>query len=110
MIAVDTHVVVRFLTADDFKQASKSRILIEENEVWLSRTVLLETEWVLRGAYKLNRKMVNKAITALSEMKGVEVENPAQVTEALALHRAGWDFEDALHVPLLSSQWSLTAK
>jgi len=98
MIAVDTNVVVRFLTADDVQQARKSRALFEENEVWLSQTVLLETEWVLRGAYELDRKSLNKAVAALCRMEGVRVENLAQVTEALARHGKGWDFADALHV------------
>ena len=98
MIAVDTNVVVRFLTADDAQQAKKSRALFKENDVWLSRTVFLETEWVLRGAYKLDRKSVNKALATLSKMEGVQVENIAQVTEALTLHQLRWDFADALHV------------
>ncbi|MDA0345985.1 MAG: type II toxin-antitoxin system VapC family toxin [Verrucomicrobia bacterium] len=98
MIAVDTNVVVRFLTADDAQQAKKSRTLFKDNEVWLSRTVFLETEWVLRGAYKLDRKSVNKALATLSQMEGVQVENISQVTEALTLHQSGWDFADALHV------------
>ena len=98
MIAVDTNVVVRFLTADDAQQAKKSRTLFKDNEVWLSRSVFLETEWVLRGAYKLDRKSVNKALATLSQMEGVQVENISQVTEALTLHQSGWDFADALHV------------
>lgn len=98
MIAVDTNVVVRFLTADDEIQARKSRKLFKENVIWLTRTVFLETEWVLRGAYKLDRASVNKALASLKQMEGVEVENHAQVTEALAHHKSGWDFADALHV------------
>ena len=98
MIAVDTNVVVRFLTADDENQAKKSRTLFKKHEVWLSRTVLLETEWVLRGAYKLDRESVNQALTSLNQMEGVEVENHVQVAEALSLHQSGWDLADALHV------------
>ncbi len=98
MIAVDTNVVVRFLTADDAGQAKRSRALFENNEVWLSRTVLLETEWVLRGAYELDRKSVNLALATLCRMEGTHVENLAGVSEALERHKSGWDFADALHV------------
>ena len=98
MIAVDTNVLIRFLTADNAQQSKKSRALFRENEVWLSRTVLLETEWVLRGAYKFKKESVNKALASLVQMEGVEVEDHTQVTEALMLHRSGWDFADALHV------------
>ena len=106
MIAVDTNIVVRFLAADDPTQSKKSRGLFKKHKVWLSRTVLLETEWVLRGAYKLNRERVNTALTALNHMEGVEVENHAQVTEALELHKSGWDFADALHVAACPSEVS----
>ena len=98
MIAVDTNVVVRFLTADNPTQSRKSRLLFEKHDVWLSRTVILETEWVLRGAYKLDRTSVNNALLALISMEGVEVEDYSVVTEALTLNRDGWDFADALHV------------
>ena len=89
MIAVDTNVVVRFLTADNPTQSRKSRLLFEKHDVWLSRTVILETEWVLRGAYKLDRTSVNNALLALISMEGVEVEDYSVVTEALTLNRDG---------------------
>ena len=98
MIGVDTNVVVRFLTADDPIQAVKSRALFREHEVWLSRTVILETEWVLRGAFELDRAAVNRALVSLINMEGVVVEDHAVVAEALDHHTSGWDFADALHV------------
>jgi predicted nucleic-acid-binding protein len=98
MIAVDTNVVVRFLTADDPPQAKKSRALFRDHEVWLSRTVILETEWVLRAAYELDRTAINKALTYLIQMEGIEVEDPILVSKALNLHATGWDLADALHV------------
>lgn len=98
MIGVDTNVVVRFLTADDPSQASRSRSLFREHEVWLSRTVILETEWVLRGAFELDRDPINKALASLINMEGVIVEDRSVVAEALDRHASGWDFADALHV------------
>jgi len=51
MIAVDTNVLVRFLVRDDAKQAARAAALIQANEIWVCKTVLLETEWVLRSLY-----------------------------------------------------------
>ena len=98
MIAADTNVVVRFLTADDPSQAKRSRALFRNNEVWLSRTVILETEWVLRGAFQFDREIVNNALASLISMEGVEVEDHLVISEAIELHSNGWDFADALHV------------
>jgi len=54
MIAVDTNVVVRFLVRDDPKQAARAAELIRDNQIWISKTVLLETEWVLRSLYRFS--------------------------------------------------------
>ena len=51
MLAIDANVIVRVLTRDDPGQAERARRLIEVEEVFVSVTVLLETERVLRGAY-----------------------------------------------------------
>ena len=47
MIAVDTNLVVRLLANDDRHQVRKASEVFAANEVLLSKTVLLETEWVL---------------------------------------------------------------
>ena len=47
MIAFDTNLFVRIATNDDQQQADIAEKLLMENEVFVSRTVLLETEWVL---------------------------------------------------------------
>jgi predicted nucleic acid-binding protein len=51
MLAIDTNVVVRYLTGDDPDQAAKARRIVDGEAVLVTTTVLLETEWVLRGAY-----------------------------------------------------------
>ena len=48
VLAVDTNVVVRFLTGDEPAQAGRARALFEHEAVLLLKTVLLETEWMLR--------------------------------------------------------------
>jgi len=51
MIAIDTNIVVRFLTHDDAVQYKKAYKLFNEHDVFIADTVILETEWVLRFAY-----------------------------------------------------------
>lgn len=53
MVAVDTNVLVRLLVNDDARQARRARALFEREEIFISPTVLLESEWVLRSAYGL---------------------------------------------------------
>src|SRR5271165_3450212 len=51
MLAIDTNLVVRYLVGDDPGQAARARSLIDNNDVFVCTTVLLETEWVLRSVY-----------------------------------------------------------
>jgi len=51
MRAVDTNVIVRYLTGDDPAQADKARAVIGREPIFVPRTVVLEVEWVLRGVY-----------------------------------------------------------
>lgn len=98
MIAVDTNVVVRVLTNDDPTQARRALRRMRTETVWVSRTVVLETEWVLRYAYALDTEAVASALTALLGVPSIEVEDRAAVLQAIAWHVAGMDFADALHL------------
>jgi predicted nucleic-acid-binding protein len=51
MIAIDTNIIVRLLTQDDLSQYKKAYNLLNKYEVFITETVILETEWVLRFAY-----------------------------------------------------------
>ena len=44
MIAVDTNVLIRLITRDDPRQAARAASLMQTEEVWIGKTVLLETE------------------------------------------------------------------
>jgi predicted nucleic-acid-binding protein len=60
-------------------------------------TVTLELEWVLRGAYRLSTEAVAAAFEALLGVRHLHFEQEPSVRSALALHRQGMDFADALH-------------
>lgn len=97
-IAVDTNVVVRLLTEDDPNQAAKAKALFANETVRLPKTVLLESEWVLRRLYGFARGEVAEALTALAALPNVRCEDEASVVAALEWAADGLDFADALHL------------
>jgi predicted nucleic-acid-binding protein len=98
MLAIDTNIVVRYLTADHPAQSAKARTLITGTDVFVATTVLLETEWVLRSVYGFNPAQVCKALRAFAGLERVELENPALIAAALDQAEQGMDFADALHL------------
>ena len=98
MIAVDTNVLVRFLARDDARQAARAEELLRANEVWISKTVLLETEWVLRSLYRIPPQTLAEALGALLGLGSVVVEDELAVAKALEWFGKGLDFADAMHL------------
>ena len=72
--------------------------MFERNEIYVCKTVLLETEWVLRYRYDLDGTAVLGALRGVVGLPGVTVEDAPAVAEALDLLEAGMDFADALHL------------
>jgi predicted nucleic-acid-binding protein len=107
VIAVDTNVLVRVVTNDDPVQSPRAARLFVEEDVFVSRTVLLEVAWVLRGAYDLPPATIHDAFERLMSVPSVTVEDAPSVARALAWFAGGMDFADALH--LASSAASVTA-
>jgi predicted nucleic-acid-binding protein len=98
VIALDTNVVVRFLTRDDPGQALRARALIETGAAFVPRTVVLETEWVLRTIYRFDRAAIAAGLMRLLGLPGVEIEDRPTVARALDWCGQGLDFADALHL------------
>ena len=98
MRAVDTNVLVRFFVADDPAQFRRARKVMEAGAIFIPKTVLLETEWVLRHAYGFTAADILRAFGALSGTSEVELEDPDTVLSALAWFAEGIDFADALHM------------
>jgi len=98
MIAVDTNVLVRFLVRDDAKQAARAAELIRDNQIWISKTVLFETEWVLRSLYNFTAESLVRALRALAGLETVFLEDEVSVAKALDWFKEGLDFADALHL------------
>lgn len=98
MRAIDTNVVVRFLTADDQREARIARAAIEAGDIFIPVTVLLESEWVLRSGYGFTAGQIAAGLAGLAGLPGVTVEEPAALAAALDWTREGMDFADALHL------------
>ena len=98
MRAIDTNVLVRFLTKDDPKQYAKARALIEGGDIFIATTVLLEAEWVLRSGYEYARSDIISALRSFGGLAGVTLENSRATAQALEWAEAGMDFADALHL------------
>lgn len=98
MRAIDTNVVVRFLTADDAREFKAARTVIDGGNIFVTITVCLESEWVLRSAYGFTAEQIAAGLTGLAGLPGVSVEEPAALAAALDWTREGMDFADALHL------------
>lgn len=98
MIAFDTNLLVRIAVNDDAYQADIAEQLINNNEVFISRTVLLESEWVLRSVYKISRSHIAAFFENVLITENILMENPIEVAQALEWYKLGADFADAVHL------------
>lgn len=98
MIAIDTNVVVRFITNDDPDQSARAKSLVESTEVSVSTTVILEAGWVLASKYRYQPDQIARALSAFLGMDNVVTNDPRMVGLALEWVVGGLDFADALHL------------
>ena len=102
MIGLDTNVLARYYVASSDApsqlQSAAARKLLESGKpLFVSKSVVLELEWVLRGYYKSPPEDVLIVLTHLLAMPHVELEDRVAVELAVAALRDGFDFADALH-------------
>ncbi|MDP1651489.1 MAG: type II toxin-antitoxin system VapC family toxin [Rhodocyclaceae bacterium] len=88
MLGIDTNVLVRFLVRDDETQFEKARRLIRREvvagrRVFVSQLVLLETEWVLRSRYGLQKLEILAAVSGLLDANDVQFEDEPAIEEAI---------------------------
>ena len=88
MLGIDTNVVVRLLIADDAAQTRRARRLVQDavnrgEPVLVSLPVLVETEWVLRSRYGLDRTAVTGVFRAALETRELSFEDEPAFEEAL---------------------------
>ncbi|MDD5300531.1 MAG: type II toxin-antitoxin system VapC family toxin [Gallionella sp.] len=102
MNAVDTNVLARFFINDaDDPEAVRQRpaaISALSGAVFVSISVILEFEWVMRGFYELSRKDIQRVFESLCGLENVQIEDRGIVLAALNAYQKGLDFADALHL------------
>lgn len=97
MKAIDTNVVIRIITEDDPDQTQTARRLLSEG-VFISHSVLLEAEWVLRSFYRWTRGDIADALADLVDLGGVHVLHGDLLSWALDRYRSGADWADMFHL------------
>ena len=102
MRALDTNVLARFFVDDgDDPQAAKQRpaaVAALSERSFVSVTVLLELEWVLRGFYELPTRDISRVLRALASIEHITLEDRDAILVALDAFDKGLDFADAMHL------------
>ena len=98
MIALDTNVIIRLVMEDDPEQVKAALAIFKSGPLLLCKTVLLETEWVLRYSYELRREAIGEILRKLLGYRKVQIEDRGAVYQALAWYQEGMDFPDAMHL------------
>lgn len=98
MISVDTNIIVRLLTQDDPEQFKKAEAIVAINDIFIAHTVILETEWVLRFAYKFESNAISSALRHFFGLNNVHLHHEDIIATALDWYDRGLDFADALHL------------
>ena len=92
MPGLDTNVLVRWLVDDDASQVARIRTVFESAQrgsetLFVSCTVMLELEWVLRSRYQFDKPAILGAINALLETQELEFQSESAIEWALHLFR-----------------------
>jgi predicted nucleic-acid-binding protein len=105
VIALDTNVLARAiaeeLDADPAtrRQQQQARDLLSSGQaLFVPVTVVVELEWVLRGAYGMAADEIAGVLEDLLTVEGLTVDRAPALSQALKGYRAGMDLADALHL------------
>ena len=106
MPALDTNVLVRYVVGDDAIQLATAKRLISRSvadgeTLFISVTVVLELEWVLRSSFGFGKDDVMLTLSSLFAAAELSFQDERALEVALQLFREGSaDFADCLHVAL----------
>lgn len=95
--AVDTNVLARALMRDDPVQTPIADALLSAG-VFVPLTVVLETAWLLRSRYGLDRRQLASTLQSLLDMPRVVVDGAAGVGWAIGRLIEGGDIADLIHI------------
>ena len=106
MGALDTNVLVRYLTRDDAGQAAAAQRLVDAalergETLFVPVTVCIELEWVLRSRFGFDKPAFIELLSTLLSTTELAFESETAVEGALRLYEsARADFADCLHTAL----------
>ena len=100
MTALDTNVLVRFLTQDDPGQLAQVLRMLNRKRAlfFVCDLVLSETDWVLRSLYDWTGREVADAFARLATIHNLTFENEGGLRSSLKALREGADLADELIV------------
>ncbi len=100
MTALDTNILVRFLSQDDVGQFEKVLQMLNRKRAlfFVCDLVLAETDWVLRGLYDWTGEEVADAFARLTTIHNLTFENESRLRSSLKALREGADLADELIV------------
>jgi predicted nucleic-acid-binding protein len=101
MIGLDTNVLVRYITADDSKQAALAARLIEdlseESPGFISLVTIVELYWVLESVYQFTRSQLVQVLQTLMAVGNFKIDRVAAVASAVRQYsESKADFADCL--------------
>lgn len=98
MKAVDTNILVRWITRDDPVQAPLADIVMG-TPVFVSHTVLIELVWTLRGkTYRFERSDTADVLDGIVALATTTTPFEEGVRWAIDRFAAGADFADMIHL------------
>lgn len=96
VIAIDTNVILRFLTRQPKAQFDAARALFQKGGLFVSTPVVMEVCFTLTGnVMAFSDDQALAALDAVLQLPGVTVQNADQVFAALGYARQGMPFKDA---------------
>lgn len=98
MIAVDTNIIVRLIVGDDAAQVDRALALASREPFYISFTVLIEVEWVLRSRYGFERDASVAAFRALRDLVDLHFEDADDVAWALERFALAGELADYIHI------------
>lgn len=97
MEAIDTNILIRYLTQDDIEQGEVAKALIDNRgPVFVSHIVFVEAVWVLSTSYRLDKPTIADALQGIVNNDFFILEKGQIISKALNDYRNGFDFADML--------------
>jgi predicted nucleic acid-binding protein len=96
LIAIDTNIILRFLTRQPKAQFEAARDLFRKAGLFVSTPVVMEVYFTLTGSVlAFSDAHSLEALDAVLRLPGVEVQQADEVFAAIAYARQGLPFKDA---------------